>query len=146
MVFYLFGFAFVAYMQRTSFSVAGAQIMPELGLTQIQWGWLLTAFLIAYTAFQLPGGLFGEWLGAREALAVIAGVGLCAAIATPLAPSIFPATVVFAGLILAQLLLGLSQAPPLNDDRIKKAKPRNVLPIVAGSLSSSPLVPEVCGS
>src|SRR5262249_21198664 len=57
---YLFAFSFIAYMQRTSFSVAAVQIMPELHIDQVRWGWLLTAFLITYTIFQLPGGAFGE--------------------------------------------------------------------------------------
>ena len=72
---YLFGFAFVAYMQRTSFSVAAVQMMPELGISQIQLGWLMTAYLVTYTVFQLPGGVFGQWLGARKALVITGLVG-----------------------------------------------------------------------
>ena len=36
----------------------------------MQLGWLFTAYLITYMVFQLPGGIFGEWLGARKALVV----------------------------------------------------------------------------
>ncbi len=83
---YMFAFAFVIYLQRTSFSVTAVQMMPELGITQVELGWLFTAYLIIYTVFQLPGGIFGEWLGARKALVVTGLVGFCAAIATPLVP------------------------------------------------------------
>ncbi len=73
---YMFAFAFIIYLQRTSFSVTAVQMMPELGITQVQLGWLFTAYLIAYTAFQLPGGIFGEWAGARKALVVTGLLGV----------------------------------------------------------------------
>ena len=44
----LFGFAFTGYVQRTSVAIAAERMMPELGLTQIEVGWLLTAFLFSY--------------------------------------------------------------------------------------------------
>ena len=56
----LFGFAFIAYMQRTSFSVAAAQMMPDLGISQMQLTWLMTGYLVTYTVCQLPGGIFGQ--------------------------------------------------------------------------------------
>ena len=45
---YLFGFAFVAFMQRISFSVAAAQMMPELGLSQMQLGSAAATPMIAF--------------------------------------------------------------------------------------------------
>ena len=92
MVAYLFGFAFIAYMQRTSFSVAAAQMMPDLGISQVQLGWLMTAYLVTYTVFQLPGGLFGQWLGARKTLVITGIIGLAATLATPVAPLLFGGT------------------------------------------------------
>lgn len=108
---YLFGFAFVAYLQRTSFSITAVQMMPELGISQVALGWLLTAYLVTYTAFQLPGGVFGEWLGARKALVVTGLIGLAAAVATPLAPLVFAGTALFMVLLLARLVLGMAHAP-----------------------------------
>jgi ACS family glucarate transporter-like MFS transporter len=111
MVAYLFGFAFIAYMQRTSFSVAAAQMMPELGISQIQLGWLMTAYLVTYTAFQLPGGVFGQWLGARKALVLTGIVGLAATLATPVAPLLFAGTALAAVLLGSRLLVGAAHAP-----------------------------------
>ncbi len=108
---YLFAFAFVAYVQRTSFSVAAVQMMPELGISQIELGWLMTAYLVTYTVFQLPGGVFGEWLGARRALVITGLVGLGAAVATPLAPLLLAGTALFVVLLIARLLLGTAHAP-----------------------------------
>ena len=41
--------------------------MPDLGLSQMQIGWLEWAFVLGYAAFQLPGGVIGQRLGARLA-------------------------------------------------------------------------------
>ncbi len=40
----MFGFGFVAYLQQKSITVAAVPIMPELGLTQLQIGWLEQAY------------------------------------------------------------------------------------------------------
>ncbi len=108
---YLFSFAFVAYMQRTSFSVAAAQMMPELGISQMQLGWLMTAYLAAYTVCQLPGGVFGQWIGARKALVITGLVGLAATIATPLAAVLFSGAALLAVLMLTRVVLGIAHAP-----------------------------------
>jgi len=107
----LFGFAFVAYMQRTSFSVAAAQMMPDLGISQMQLGWLMTGYLVTYTALQLPGGVFGQWIGARKALVISGLVALIAAIATPLAPLLFTGAALLGVLMLTRLVLGIAHAP-----------------------------------
>jgi hypothetical protein len=71
----LFAFAFVGYVQRTSVAIAAERMMPLLGLNQVQVGWLLTAFLVGYTIFQVPGALVGHWLGAGfESLAKLTDV------------------------------------------------------------------------
>ncbi len=111
MLAYLFGFAFVAYMQRTSFTVAAAQMMPELGISQMQLGWLMTGYLIAYTIGQLPGGVFGQWIGARRALLITGLVGLAATIVTPLAPALFSGVALLAVLMLTRVVLGIAHAP-----------------------------------
>ena len=108
---YLFGFAFLAYLQRTSFSVAAVQMMPELGITQIELGWLFTAYLITYTAFQLPGGVLGEWLGARMGLVITGLVGFAAAVSTPLVPLLLTGSAMFLALLIARIVLGLAHAP-----------------------------------
>src|SRR5258708_6222879 len=98
---YLFGFAFLAYLQRTSFSVTAVQMMEELGITQVELGWLLTAYLVVYTAFQLPGGVFGEWLGARKALVVTGVLGLIAAVATPAVPLLLTGSAMIVALLVS---------------------------------------------
>jgi len=108
---YLFGFAFVAYMQRTSFSVAAERMMPDLGISQMQLGWLMTGYLVTYTACQLPAGAFGQWIGARKALFISGLLALAATIATPLAPMLFTGAALLVVLMLTRLLLGVGHAP-----------------------------------
>src|SRR2546430_9816039 len=44
---------------------------PQLGLSQMQIGWLEWAFLLGYTALQFPGGVLGQRAGARTTFVVI---------------------------------------------------------------------------
>ncbi|QUD89371.1 MFS transporter [Phenylobacterium montanum] len=108
---FLFAFTFAAYVQRTMLSVAAERMMPELGLTQVQIGWLETAFLTTYAALQFPGGVLGQAVGARIMFVVCGVVGVAATLATPLLPAISAGTVLFGGLVAAQLVLGAVQAP-----------------------------------
>jgi MFS transporter, ACS family, glucarate transporter len=108
---FLLLFGVVAYVQRTAISVAAEPMMPELGLSQLQIGWLETGFLVTYTIFQFPGGLLGQAMGARRMLTACGGVAVLAAIAFPLLPWVAREGALFALLLLAQLVLGAGQAP-----------------------------------
>lgn len=68
----LFCSSFVAYVLRTNMSVAGERMMSDLGLSQMQLGMVLAAFAWGYALFQFPGGLFGDAVGSRRALTIIA--------------------------------------------------------------------------
>ena len=67
-------------------------MMPELGLTQLQIGYLEQAFVLGYALFQMPGGIFGQRLGARWTFVIIGLTAFLATVATPLAPEIFART------------------------------------------------------
>lgn len=105
----LFGFSLFGYMQRTGIAIAAEPMMQELGLNQVMLGWLLTAFLVGYTVFQIPGGVFGEYWGPRRALTWIGAASLLATIATAVTPRLASAAAVLAILIAARLLLGAAQ-------------------------------------
>jgi sugar phosphate permease len=61
---------FVSYLLRSNVSVAGPQMIADLGLTEQQLGYVLAGFTAGYTIFQFPGGLMGDTLGPRRALAI----------------------------------------------------------------------------
>jgi MFS transporter, ACS family, glucarate transporter len=106
---FLFGFGFVAYVQQKTITVAAERMMPELGLTQLQIGWLEQAFVLGYAIFQMPGGIFGQRLGARRTFVIIGLTAFFATIATPLAPQFFSGSTLFIVLLAVQVLLGCSQ-------------------------------------
>jgi ACS family glucarate transporter-like MFS transporter len=108
---FMFLFTFAAYVQRTAISVAAEPMMPQLGLTQAQIGWLETAFLISYTALQFPGGIVGQFLGARLSFATSGLISVAATLAIPILPSFARGTALFWWLAMAQFTLGVSQAP-----------------------------------
>jgi len=105
----LFAFALIAYVQQKSITIAAARMMPELGLSQLQIGWLEQAFILGYTIFQLPSGLIGQRLGARVAYTLSGLTAFVAAIATPLLPMFVAGAHVFLALAVAQFVLGIGQ-------------------------------------
>ena len=107
----LLGFGYVAYLQQKSLTVAAERMMPDLGLTQMQIGWLEWAFVLGYASFQLPGGVIGQRLGVRRMFTAISLVAFCATILTPLAPVVLAGSALLVALLSLQLVLGLAQGP-----------------------------------
>jgi sugar phosphate permease len=106
---FLFAFGFLAYLQAKTITVAAERMMPELGLSHDEIGWLEQAFVWGYALCQMPGGILGQRLGGRRTLVLISLAAFAATVAMPLAPYLFKGRVLFAALYGAQLLLGCSQ-------------------------------------
>jgi MFS transporter, ACS family, glucarate transporter len=68
LVTWLFVLSAVAYLDRTNISIAGIQIGKEFAIDNTQLGWVLSAFLIGYAAFQVPAGLLVHKYGTRLVL------------------------------------------------------------------------------
>lgn len=107
----LFGFAVIAYVQRTTVSVAAPTLTRELDFSAAQLGWVFFAFTAAYAVAQLPGGVLGQRFGPRIMFFGIGLVGVVATLVTALAPFVATAAALFVPLVLAQALLGLGQGP-----------------------------------
>lgn len=60
-----------AYLTRHCIAVANTTIQKELQFSTEQMGWILSAFMVGYLAFQVPGGWLGTRLGPRWALPLI---------------------------------------------------------------------------
>lgn len=69
LVFWLFLLSAISFLDRTNISIAGPSIQRELGIGNIQLGWVFSAFLLAYALFQVPGGWLAVRLGPRRVLA-----------------------------------------------------------------------------
>jgi ACS family glucarate transporter-like MFS transporter len=109
----LFVVSFVSYLLRTNISVAAKFMMPDLGLTEIQMGWVFGSFTLAYAAFQFPGGIFGEWLGGRRSIALITLLWGVLTVLTGLLPGLFFTTSAAAliMLLVVRFAMGVAQAP-----------------------------------
>jgi len=59
----------ITFLDRNAISLAGHRITEELGLTEYQFGWILSAFTISYGLFEIPTGLLGDRFGAKKILA-----------------------------------------------------------------------------
>jgi len=66
----LFTISVVTYIDRVNISVTARHMMPALGLTDQQMGFVFSAFVIGYALFQIPGGRLGDQWGARVILTI----------------------------------------------------------------------------
>src|SRR5688572_30883295 len=105
--------SFVAYVLRTNMSVAGAGLIADLGLTQLQLGVVLAAFAWGYAALQFPGGVWAERVGARHALTIMALLwGACNLLVGLVPGRDLASPLVILGMLVAlRALMGAAQAP-----------------------------------
>ena len=135
---FMFAFGVFAYLQQKGLSVAALRMMPELGLTQQQIGWLQAAFIAGYSLMQFPGGLLGQRFRPRLVFAVL-GFGTCAAaLVVPLAPLVLVGAPLFLTLLLGRSLLGALQAPifPVTNGVFEAWFPPEKWPLVQGLASA----------
>lgn len=105
--------SFISYVLRSNVSIAAPAMIEDLGLTEIQWGWVLAAFTAGYAIFQFPGGMFGDKAGARKALMIIAvlwSVFMILTVVIP-GPDVASAGVVIGSLMAVRFLVGAVHAP-----------------------------------
>ena len=66
------GLVFVIYVlmfiDRVNIPIAAKYIMPEYGLTDVEFGWIFSAFVLGYALVQIPGGWLGDRFGPRRVL------------------------------------------------------------------------------
>jgi len=108
LIFWMFLMSAVAYLDRVNIAIAGQAIQKDFGLTNVQLGWVFSAFVIGYALFQVPGGRLADRYGARLVISV--GVLWWGAFTTltALVPTGLAISVVL--LIVTRFLLGLGEA------------------------------------
>src|SRR5712675_1345328 len=67
-LFFLFSLLFVTYLDRISIGLVGKRIISEFHLTNEQFGWILSAFSLAYAIFETPSGIMGDRKGQKVVL------------------------------------------------------------------------------
>ena len=109
----LFVLSFVNYLLRNNLSVAQTSIQQDFQFSNEDFGWILFGFNIAYTFFQIPGGLFGDRFGPRRALSLIAIAWGVLTLLTGSAPGLLLPGALGAwwALILVRFFMGVANAP-----------------------------------
>src|SRR6266705_7226075 len=65
----IFCISVLMFIDRVNISIAAKYIMPEYGLSDVQMGWIFSAFVLGYAILQVPGGWLGDRFGPRRVLA-----------------------------------------------------------------------------
>lgn len=111
----LFVISVVTYIDRVNISVTARHMMPAFGLTEQQFGYVFSAFVIGYALCQIPGGWLGDRYGARRVLtwALVwwsLWTGMTAIAATTVLASWFG---ILGSLMLTRALLGIGESVAL---------------------------------
>ncbi|MCJ2035901.1 MFS transporter [Methylobacterium sp. J-068] len=93
---------FVTYLDRVNIATAGGEIMKDLGMSNTQFGLILSAFAYPYAIFQVIGGSVGDKFGARRTLLVCGLIWASATILTGFVGGLV-------SLFLARVLLGFGE-------------------------------------
>ena len=109
----IFLLSFVSYLMRQNIHVAGEFMMPELGISEIEMGWIFASFIWGYALFQIPGGIAGAKFGPRRTLAGIGLVWILVSALTGMLPGTIATTTggtIFV-LVMLRFILGAAHAP-----------------------------------
>lgn len=58
----------ITFIDRLAIAVTGPAIQKDLDISPEQWGWVLSAYVIAYAVFEIPSGAMGDKHGYRKEL------------------------------------------------------------------------------
>jgi len=108
LIVWLFVLSAVAYLDRVNLSIAGAKLIEEFSISNVQLGLVFSAFLFGYALFQTPAGWLADRFGPRRVLT--AGVlwwGIFSALTAAISHNIANAVMV---LIFLRFLLGAGEA------------------------------------
>jgi ACS family glucarate transporter-like MFS transporter len=108
LVIWLFVLSAVAYLDRTNISIAGIQIGKEFAIDNTHLGWIFSAFLIGYAAFQVPAGLLVHKFGTRLVLTfAVLWWGLFTVLTALVPPSLSGSVII---LVMVRFALGAGEA------------------------------------
>jgi MFS transporter, ACS family, glucarate transporter len=108
LVFWLFVLSAVSFLDRVNISVAASAIASDYRLSDVQLGWVFSAFLWGYALFQTLGGWLADRVGPRRILAVgVVWWGIFTALTAAVSPTLTGAVFFF---VSVRFLLGAGEA------------------------------------
>jgi MFS transporter, ACS family, glucarate transporter len=108
LVFWLFVLSAVAYLDRVNVSIAAQAIQTEHHLSNVQLGWVFSAFVVGYALFQAPGGRLADRFGPRRVIGMGVAWWSVFTTLTALVPSGVGLSIVL--LVSVRFLLGAGEA------------------------------------
>lgn len=63
---FLFFLTFICQLDRVAISLVGVRLKSALDLSTEEFGWVISAFALAYTLFEIPSGVLGDRIGQRS--------------------------------------------------------------------------------
>ncbi len=105
----------ITYIDRVNISVTARQMMPALGLTEIQMGQIFSAFVFGYALFQIPGGWLGDRWGPRRVLTLAVIWWSIFTALTAIAPTLPVINMIgiMGSLMLVRFLIGVGESAAL---------------------------------
>jgi len=102
----------VMFVDRVNIAIAAKHIMPEFGFSDVQMGWIFSAYVLGYALFQVPGGWLGDHWGSRRVLAVAIFAWSFFTALTAVAGELFFTSVlgVMGSFIVVRMLVGVGEA------------------------------------
>jgi sugar phosphate permease len=67
---WMFGISAIAYLDRVNISITGSLIEEDFHLTDIQLGWVFSAFVLGYALSKAPGGRTADRFGPRRVVTI----------------------------------------------------------------------------
>jgi ACS family glucarate transporter-like MFS transporter len=125
LIIWMFIISSVAYLDRVNISIASHYIVKEYHLSNIQLGYIFSAFVLGYALFQAPGGRVSDRYGPRWVITVAAvWWAVFTSLATAIPRSITGVVAVF---ICVRFLLGAGEAVmyPASNRLVAKWIPSN---------------------
>ncbi len=93
----------ITYLDRVTISLVAVRIKAAFHLSNTQFGWILSAFVLAYALFEIPSGFLGDRIGQRRVLLRIVIMWSVFTALTGVANSLF-------SLIAIRFLFGMGEA------------------------------------
>src|SRR5688572_4368943 len=105
--------SFANYFLRNNVSVAMPAMSETFSFSHAEAGWIFGSFNVAYALFQIPGGVFGDVVGSRRALTLIAITWGVLTVLTGFVPHLMAASAggALTAYIGIRFLMGVANAP-----------------------------------
>jgi ACS family D-galactonate transporter-like MFS transporter len=109
----LMAVSFLSYVNRVSIATAGdTRLMAQYEISPTQMGTVYSAFLLTYTLFMVPGGLFIDRVGPRAALLmVVSGSAVFVALTAVIGLTIRGGAAAITALVVVRGVMGMISAP-----------------------------------